>query len=415
MIGIGFSCRRYVKDPALPDTPRVPRCRRRALRRRWCAADARPHAEQYPELHPQLKAQLRELRLRTGSAVPDVPMLLRLINEHYQTVERRAPRHRRSPCASWPMRPRRLAHEAREQSSEHLQVILDHIKDVVLTVDEDGMIRTFNPTGERVFGYAQAEVVGQRIDLLMPKIAAAREHPAGAGSAWRRAAGDTALDLASRGAVGAAQGRRAVPGRVRRQQGAAAGARDVRAVPARCHRAARVRAGDARERGALSAAGGPRPRCHRRARCGRRPLRRCQRQRASSSLASTANSCCKSGRSTLSPPLQPDGGASARAMRVPTSSARSPADRSMFEWLHRDALRQARSSARCAWCACRAARAAWCAAASPTSPSASAPSAWPPPSAQVFEQLTRNAPLPEVLDSITAPHRVGESRHRCAR
>src|SRR6185437_7821848 len=41
---------------------------------------------------------------------------------------------------------RALAHEAREQSSEHLQVILDHIKDVVLTVDEEGVINTFNPT-----------------------------------------------------------------------------------------------------------------------------------------------------------------------------------------------------------------------------------------------------------------------------
>jgi len=36
---------------------------------------------------------------------------------------------------------RAMAHEAREQSSEHLQVILDHIKDVVITVDEDGVIR----------------------------------------------------------------------------------------------------------------------------------------------------------------------------------------------------------------------------------------------------------------------------------
>ena len=27
-------------------------------------ADARPHAEKYPELHPALKAQLRELHVR---------------------------------------------------------------------------------------------------------------------------------------------------------------------------------------------------------------------------------------------------------------------------------------------------------------------------------------------------------------
>ncbi len=133
-------------------------------------ADARPVPENQGELHPQLKAQLRELRLRTGSADPDVPMLLRLINEHYQTIER----ERRGIVESMRLmadEAQALAHEAREQSSEHLQVILDHIKDVVLLVDAEGLIRTFNPTGERVFGYAEREVLDQRIDFLIPKIA----------------------------------------------------------------------------------------------------------------------------------------------------------------------------------------------------------------------------------------------------
>jgi len=44
---------------------------------------------------------------------------------------------------------------------------------VVLALDEEGVIRTFNPTGERVFGYAEAEVVGQRVDLLIPEISIA--------------------------------------------------------------------------------------------------------------------------------------------------------------------------------------------------------------------------------------------------
>jgi len=159
-------------------------------------ADARPHAEAYPELHPQLKAQLRELQLRTGNAVPDVPMLLRLINEHYVTTER----ERRGIVESMRLmadEAQALAHEAREQSGEHLQVILDHIKDVVLLVDENGIVRTFNPTGERVFGYAEHEVIGQRVDVLLPKIADGETVPEALG---RLAAslGDTALDLTAR-------------------------------------------------------------------------------------------------------------------------------------------------------------------------------------------------------------------------
>ncbi len=159
-------------------------------------ADARPHAEAYPELHPQLKAQLHELQLRTGDAVPDVPMLLRLINEHYVTIER----ERRGIVESMRLmadEAHALAREARAQSSEHLQVILDHIKDVVLLLDEAGIIRTFNPTGARVFGYTEEEVTGQCIDLLLPKIAAGESVP----EALERLAaslGDTALDLTAR-------------------------------------------------------------------------------------------------------------------------------------------------------------------------------------------------------------------------
>src|SRR5205807_1829341 len=50
-------------------------------------ADPRPSAEGYADLHPQLRAQLRELQLRTGTATPDVGLLLRLVNEHYQRIE----------------------------------------------------------------------------------------------------------------------------------------------------------------------------------------------------------------------------------------------------------------------------------------------------------------------------------------
>ncbi|MBS0377832.1 MAG: PAS domain S-box protein [Proteobacteria bacterium] len=177
---------------ARPDTPEgAPGATTTLVR-----ADARPHAEKYPELHPQLKAQLRELHLRTGNADPDVPMLLRLINEHYVTLER----ERRGIVESMRLmadEAQALAHEARAQSSEHLQVILDHIKDVVLLVDESGLIRTFNPTGERVFGYDEEELVGKSIDLLLPKIATDETVP----EALERLAaslGDTALDLTAR-------------------------------------------------------------------------------------------------------------------------------------------------------------------------------------------------------------------------
>src|SRR5215472_9284548 len=137
--------------------------------------DERPGVEDGSDLHPQLHAQLKEVRVRMGAPRPEsagaeLAMLLKLVSAQYQAVED----ERRGIVQSMRLmadEARALAHEAREQSSEHLQVILDHIKDVVLTVDEDGVISTFNPTGERVFGYDEAEVVGQRIDLLLPTMA----------------------------------------------------------------------------------------------------------------------------------------------------------------------------------------------------------------------------------------------------
>jgi len=121
-------------------------------------------------LHPQLRAQLREARLRGGASAPDPAVLLQLVSRHYEAMDE----ERRGIVQSMRLmadEAKAFAREVTEQSSEHLQVILDHIKDVVLTVDAHGSIQTFNPTGERVFGYTEGETFGRRIDLLVPKIA----------------------------------------------------------------------------------------------------------------------------------------------------------------------------------------------------------------------------------------------------
>jgi len=148
-------------------------------------------AEDLVQLHHHLRAQLRETKLESDT--PGLRNLLCLISAHYEAIDE----ERRGIVQSMRLmadEARTMAREARQQSSEHLQVILDHIKDVVLTVDEDGTIRTFNPTGERVFGFGEAEVIGRRIDLLIPHIAERETIP----EALQRLAatsGDTLTDL----------------------------------------------------------------------------------------------------------------------------------------------------------------------------------------------------------------------------
>jgi len=43
---------------------------------------------------------------------------------------------------------------------------------VILTVDASGYIESFNPTGERVFGYSQAEIIGRPLAFLLPDLGA---------------------------------------------------------------------------------------------------------------------------------------------------------------------------------------------------------------------------------------------------
>src|SRR5260370_8469242 len=84
-------------------------------------ADPRSPAETPPELHPTLRAQLRELQLRTGNATPDLAMLLRLIDDHYQTLEG----ERRGVVESMRLMPdqaRALAHAPPPHGTAHLQL-----------------------------------------------------------------------------------------------------------------------------------------------------------------------------------------------------------------------------------------------------------------------------------------------------
>ena len=191
-----------------PDSPESPPGATTTLVR----ADARPHPENQGELHPQLKAQLRELRLRTGRADPDVPMLLRLINDHYQTSER----ERRGIVESMRLmsdEAQALTREVREQTSEHLQVILDHIKDVVLLVDADGLHPHLQSHRRARLRLHPGRGARPALDLLIPKIADDESVP----EALARLAtslDDTALDLAARELWAQRQNGRAFPAEI---------------------------------------------------------------------------------------------------------------------------------------------------------------------------------------------------------
>jgi len=51
-------------------------------------------------------------------------------------------------------------------TKEYLQGIVENSADIIITVDTDGLIKTFNTGAERALGYSREEVIGERIEML---------------------------------------------------------------------------------------------------------------------------------------------------------------------------------------------------------------------------------------------------------
>jgi diguanylate cyclase (GGDEF)-like protein/PAS domain S-box-containing protein len=115
-----------------------------------------------------LERQIAEVRGRGGEL--DVEALLKAVSEHYDRIDG----ERRGVVRSMQImsdEAQALTREIREQTASHLQAILDNVKDAIVTVDDAGHIETFNPTGERIFGYTSSEIMGRSLDFLLPDIA----------------------------------------------------------------------------------------------------------------------------------------------------------------------------------------------------------------------------------------------------
>lgn len=63
---------------------------------------------------------------------------------------------------------RRQAKEALQTSEARMQAIVDTAVDAIITIDERGIVQSFNPAAENMFGYSPHEVLGQNVSMLMP-------------------------------------------------------------------------------------------------------------------------------------------------------------------------------------------------------------------------------------------------------
>ena len=55
-----------------------------------------------------------------------------------------------------------------QTSASRLQTVLDNVIDGIITITDTGIIQSFNPAAEKIFGYRADEVIGQNVKILMP-------------------------------------------------------------------------------------------------------------------------------------------------------------------------------------------------------------------------------------------------------
>jgi PAS domain S-box-containing protein len=63
----------------------------------------------------------------------------------------------------------KLAEQQLERDEARYRSIFDNLIDGVGVIDEHGIVESFNPAAERMFGYDAAEVIGRNVNLLMPE------------------------------------------------------------------------------------------------------------------------------------------------------------------------------------------------------------------------------------------------------
>jgi len=57
-----------------------------------------------------------------------------------------------------------------KESEARIHAILDTAPNGIITISEDGIIESFNPTAEKIFGYTVSEAIGQNVETLIPEL-----------------------------------------------------------------------------------------------------------------------------------------------------------------------------------------------------------------------------------------------------
>lgn len=63
---------------------------------------------------------------------------------------------------------RKQAEAALQESEARMRAVFETAVDAIITIDDRGRLERLNPAAERMFGYAEADVAGKNVSMLMP-------------------------------------------------------------------------------------------------------------------------------------------------------------------------------------------------------------------------------------------------------
>ena len=61
-----------------------------------------------------------------------------------------------------------LSERQAREAEQRMQAVINSVLDAIITINSKGIIQSFNPAAEHIFGYNTAEVVGNNVKMLMP-------------------------------------------------------------------------------------------------------------------------------------------------------------------------------------------------------------------------------------------------------
>jgi PAS domain S-box-containing protein len=64
---------------------------------------------------------------------------------------------------------RKKAEQALHDSETRIRTIVENAADGIVVIGEDGVVQSFSPAAERIFGYMSDEVMGKKVNMLMPE------------------------------------------------------------------------------------------------------------------------------------------------------------------------------------------------------------------------------------------------------